>query len=176
MARVPSATPLEVVRAYFRAHNSHDVNGALALLSHRIVFEAVGTWTRKGVALARELEEWDASLGSTLEPYGMVADGEVVTCQVREQNEWFALTRAGEVTWARCEFRVSQGRIMSITSELEEESQARIDQALQAVLAWAGDNRATELSRLIPGGRFHYNAEAATCWIALLQEWRATLS
>lgn len=164
--------PVDVVQTYLELHNSHDVDGVMALLSSEIEFELCGVWTKRGKVAIRELEEFDATTDSYLALEGFELDGNIVSCRGVERNEWFRLAGLSEARYRRCAFTVEGEMIVRLLAQYEDESAQTIADGLHAITQWAQKHRPETLGELMPGGSFRYGQSAAKAWLSLLDEWR----
>lgn len=102
---------VDLVKSYLETHNAHDIDRAVSLLSEDVIFETVGVWIKRGQDKVRELEEWDAALGSSLAFTGLAAEGNQVKCQATERNAWFRLAGIDEVYYDSCVFTLARERL-----------------------------------------------------------------
>jgi len=169
--------PEAVLESYVAAHNAHDVEGALEYFAENPVFELPGGDVRlEGIAAIRDLESWDATVQSHIEMSEIVRDGQtLIVNRIIERNLWFQSVGIEEVTYTRgTRITIIKGRITSIrAADLSPESIAAITSVMSEFMPWANMNHPRQIGRLVPNGKFIYNAEAAKGWLRLLKEWQA---
>jgi len=169
-----AAGPLETVEAYLEAHNRHDVEAALDLLSPEIVYVMPDGEKRTGLEPMAELEAWDAVLESFLDVSELeVVGSSVVAGEMVEDNLWYRLSGIGPVTYLPgAIFEVENGRITSIhAASWKPEHVVAFTNFIDEFAPWASVTFPRELSTAMPGGTFHYNGDTAQIWLELLVVW-----
>jgi len=166
--------PLETVEAYLEAHNRHDVEAALDLLSPEIVYVMPDGEKRTGLEPMAELEAWDAVLESFLDVSELeVVGSSVVAGEMVEDNLWYRLSGIGPVTYLPgAIFEVENGRITSIhAASWKPEHVVAFTNFIDEFAPWASVTFPRELSTVMPGGTFHYDGDTAKIWLELLVVW-----
>lgn len=169
-----AAGPLETVEAYLEAHNRHDVDAALDLLSPGIVYVMPDGETRTGLEPMAELEAWDAVLESFLEVSELeVVGSSVVAGEMVEDNLWYRLSGIGKVTYLPgAIFEVENGRITSIhAASWKPEHVVAFTSFMDEFAPWAAVAFPRKISAAMPGGTFHYDGDTAQIWLDLLVAW-----
>ncbi len=163
---------VDQLRAYETAHNNHDIDQILTLVTDDIKFNLVGTSVKEGKAQMRAIEEWDAAVNGQLTFTHVKVRGNTVTCKVVEQNDLFKLYGIEEVHYESAAFIFRDGLIGEIRAQISEESYRAIGETMQSFLEWASQERSQELAVLMPQGEPMYSVDNASQWLALVGEWR----
>jgi hypothetical protein len=164
--------PADLLKAYEKALNSHDVNWVTRFHAEDIRFEVVGGFVKEGREQVRELAKWDAAVNCHLTFTDLVVSGDTVTCKATERNDWFRLAGIEEVHYGLNTIIFRGVLITSIRAELSQESVRAMGDAFEAITEWASEERSQQLAELMPEGEFVHSAETAEGWLALLSEWR----
>lgn len=164
----------ERVKAYFEAHNNHDVEAVKALFSDDICIEIAGVFKKQGRQEVRKLVEWDAATRSQLTPTDGRIEGDTYVCRAVEENDWLTLAGVGAARYSRARITVAGGSITKVSTELAPDSANAMAEALGKIIGWASQEHRDELADLMPGGEFAYSTEKAAGWMAVLKEWRKT--
>jgi len=167
-----SPNPANLLKAYQEAHNSHDVEKVLSLVTDDITFRLAGTGVKEGKEQIRWVEQWDAAVNSHLTFADIQVKGNMITCKVIEKNDLFKLYGIEEVHYTFATFIFRDGLIKEITVEPSQKSVKAIDEIRHSFIEWASQERSQQLEALRPEGEFVYSAENASLWLALLEEWR----
>jgi hypothetical protein len=167
-----SPNPSDLLNAYQEAHNSHDIEKVLSLMTDDIKFQLVGTWVREGKEQIQWIEEWDAAVNGHLTFTDVKAKGKTVTCKVIERNDLFKLYGIEEVSYKSATFIFRDRLIEEIRVEPSQKSVKAINEMRQSFVEWASQERSQQLEALRPEGEFVYSAQNAGVWLALLEEWR----
>jgi len=167
-----SPNPANLLKAYQEAHNSHDVERALSLMTDDVTFRLAGTGVKEGKEQVRWIEEWDAAVNSHLTFADIKVKGHMVICKVIEKNDLFKLYGIEEVHYTLATFIFHDGLIKEITIEPSQKSVREIDEIRHSFIEWATQERGQQLEALRTEGKFIYSAENASLWLALLEEWR----
>jgi hypothetical protein len=65
-----------------------------------------------------------------------------------------------------------QGRIVgTYVSGFDDETRSRLIDQFGRLVEWLSVNRPDALDRLLPEGRFRYDAASALLWLEVLEEW-----
>lgn len=162
----------EIVIAYQKAHNAHDVEGALSQFSPRIRFGMTGLWVREGLDELRELEAWDAVMKSQLDFTDFKMRNQRLECTGAETNEWFGMVGIKQIRYEPIKFEFEGDKIRHIRAQINPKDEMMVDRAVNEVVRWALDLYPDEIHDLVPRGVFKYGHEHALRWIKLLQEWK----
>jgi len=168
--------PRERLAAYLEAHNRNDVEATVAFFTADAEFGMDHQFTLKGRDAIHDIVAWDATLKSNISFSEISGNGQVLTVdRIVERNQWFELAGIQEVTYrpgTRIAFE--GGQITAIqAAQLSEESIRAVTEAMDKFMPWAAANHPEKIQRILPDGRFAYNAEAATIWLELLRDWQA---
>lgn len=162
----------EIVMAYLKAHNAHDIDGALSFLSPEIRFGMTGLWVRQGLTELRALEEWDAVMNSQLDFRNFKVRNQRLECSGTETNDWYAMVGIESVTFQPIKFEFDAGKIRHIRAQIAPKNEMMIDRAVNEVVRWAFDIYPDEITDLVPRGVFRYGKAHAVRWLKLLEEWK----
>ncbi len=166
----------EIVFAYQEAHNTHDVDAVLALLSPNIRFGMTGLWVREGLDEVRALEEWDAVMNSQLTFNKFKRRNQRLECNGVEVNDWYRTVGIEQVYFDLIRFEFEAGKIRHIRAKMAPKSEMTIDRAVNDVVRWALDVYPKEIEDLVPRSVFRYGHEQALRWKKLLEEWKKAAS
>lgn len=167
---------MSLLRVWEAAANRHDLDAMEAMFAADAEFELVGQVTLVGKEQIRSIHDYDAGLNTRLDNHDCVVEGNTVTCQVTEHNDWLDAAGISEVHYTSAVYTFEDGLIKRIEATLSPESGQAIGQALQAFDAWATENRPEEYAKLFnPEGRFIYSRESGVRVVGLLKEWRASV-
>jgi len=170
----PGATDL--LGRYQQLHEAGDVDGLLALHTRETVFLLPGQDPIRGKEALRGLLEWDATLGARLDFRGIRVEGNtIVVDSIIERTRFFEALGIPEVRYGKgTRFVLEDGLIAETRpANFDDETARRIRQAFDALLPWLSEHHPGDVARLLPGGKFRYDAESARRWLELLAEWRA---
>jgi hypothetical protein len=162
----------EIVLAYLEAHNAHDIERALSVLSPEIRFMMVGLWTREGLDEMRALEDWDAALKSQLAFDDLKVRQGRMDCRGRETNDWYQVVGIERVDYDSIKFEFHDGKISHIRAKLAPKSERDVDRAMNEVIRWALEAAPTEVGTIVRRGTFRYGQDQAVRWMDLLEKWR----
>jgi len=162
----------EIVLAYMEAHNAHDVEGVLEVLSPNIRFGMTGLWVRDGLDEIRALEEWDVVMNSHLTFTEFKVRNQRLECKGVETNDWYKMVGIEQVHFEPIKFEFEGGKIRHIRAQLAPKSEMTVDRAVNDVVRWALDVYPDEITHLVPRGVFRYGHEQAQRWKKLLAEWQ----
>ena len=166
--------PTALVQRYAELHGSGDVDQLLALHAADAEFVIPGQEAVRGSAALRDLFEWDAVLGSRLVMDGITAHGDTVMIgSVVERNRWFQAIGIAEARFKPgTRLVLRNGRIVgTYPAAFDDQTQVRLTEQFQRVVAWLSAERPGALEELLPGGKFRYAAESARLWLEILEEW-----
>ena len=162
----------EIVQAYLEAHNAHDIEGVLEVLSPKIRFGMTGLWVREGFDEIRALEEWDAVMNSHLQFTDLKMRNQRLECKGAETNDWYKVVGIEQEHFEPIRFEFEAGKIRHIRAQLAPKSEMAVDRAVNDVVRWALDVNPDEIRYLVPRGVFRYGHEQAQRWKKLLAEWK----
>jgi hypothetical protein len=165
------AVLLERVREYEQAHNSHDVEGVMALFTDDIHFETVGEWVMVGKKKVRDLEEWDAALNDHLALESLTVSGGAVTGKATERSDLLSLAGFEEFRYDSVTVEFRGDIINRIAVRASDEDRVGASETFHSMVEWARRERYSDIVKLVQDGKFAYNAENAKGWMTLLQEW-----
>lgn len=162
----------QIVQAYLEAHNAHNVEGVLDLLSPQIRFGMTGLWVREGLDEIRALEEWDAVMNSQLQFTDFKMRNQRLECKGVETNDWYKLVGIEQVSFQPIKFEIEGGKIRHIRAQIAPKSEMAVDRAVNDVVRWALDVYPDEITQLVPRGVFRYGHDQAQRWKKLVAEWK----
>ena len=136
------------VKAYQEAHNSGDVEKELSFFAEDVKYGVVGQWSIKGKEELRKLVELDAALNSHIVVTGLKADGDIVTCKIKEQNDWLKLAKIGALYYESSEFIFEEGLIKEVRLKFTQKSFKAMQEFQATFGRWASKNRSQELAEL----------------------------
>jgi hypothetical protein len=167
----PKPSPVDLVRAYQSAYNSHDLERLLSLFAEDATFEVVGQFVFKGKEDIRRVAEYDFALNIHMRISGPTIKGDTIFCGLIETNDWLKTAGIGEAHYA-ARFVVEGGLVKVIEGKALPETDTAFSQVLNPLLEWASKQRPEQLAQMMPEGEFVYNAENAKKSLALLREWQ----
>jgi hypothetical protein len=166
-----SRKPLDVVKAYQHAYNSHDIGQLLPLIAEDATFQVPGHFDLKGKNDVGLVAEYDFALHIHMTLDRFATRGDTVFCELVEMNDW--LEAAGiDKAYYEGKFVIGNGLIRHIRGEATPETEKAFDQVLNPLLQWASRERSEQLAEMMPEGEFVYNAENAKKSLVLLKEWQ----
>lgn len=158
------------VKAYQEAHNSGDVEKELSFFAEDVKYGVVGQWSIEGKEKLRKLVEADAALNSHIVVTGLKVDGDIVTCKIKEQNDWLKLAKIGVLYYESSEFIFEEGLIKEVRLRFTEKSFKALQEFQATFGRWASKKRSQELAELgAPGMLVKENVGLL---LRLLREWR----
>jgi hypothetical protein len=161
------------VREYQEAHNSHNIEKELSLMTEDIKYEVVGDWVLQGKEKLRILFETDAGVNSHLTFTDLKVDNNKVTCKIIERNDWLKLGGIDALHCEPCEFIFEKGLIKAIKIRRSQESLKALKKFQTSFGNWADDNRSEELSKL--KGSAVLSREDMDVFMALVRDWRQAM-
>lgn len=168
-----TTSPEQVVKSYEYAHNVHDVESALDLMSDDITFALGDVWTRNGKDNMSQIEKWDSVLNSRLAFNIMVTRGDSVFCRVTEQNDWFKKAGVDKIEYSPVVVIAHQGLIHKFIATPPTDVGQHIEEVMRSLYTWSTETNDSTLHHLLPDGKFIYSAESASRWLDLLDRWNA---
>ncbi len=165
---------LSLVQAYQEAKNRQDVEALAAMFAEDAEFELVGMGTMVGREQIRALDEYDVGINTRLEFSNCVQEGNRVTCDVVETNDWLDAAGLSENRYTSSVFTFEEGLITRISAALSPESAQATGQVLQVFAPWIAQNHPEAMPKLFtPENQFIYSRENGVLVVSLLREWRA---
>jgi hypothetical protein len=171
-----SETLLERVRAYEKAHNSHDLEFVMSMFTDDITFETVGEWIMTGKKKIRDLAEWEAALNNHLALMGLEVSGDNVAGKALEDDDLLRLAGFREIRYDFFSMDFRGNLIKRITVRTAERDREATSKTFRSMVEWGRRERYGEIAKLVSDGKFAYNAKNAKGWLALMQEWREATS
>jgi len=167
----PKSSPVDLVRAYQSAYNSHDLERLLSLFAEDATFEVVGQFVFKGKQAVRRVAEYDFALNIHMNIIGPTIKGDTIFCGLIETNDWLKTAGIGEARYTGW-FVFEGGLIKLIEGKALPETDTAFSQVLNPLIEWASKERPEQLAQMMPEGKFVYNAENAKKSLALLRQWQ----
>ncbi len=165
---------VSLVQAYQEAKNRQDVDAVQAMFAEDAVFEMAGMGTMVGLEQIRALDEYDVGINTRLEFSNCAQEGNTVTCEVVETNDWLDAAGLPENRYPSSVFTFEDGLIVRITANLSPESAQAIGQTLQAFVPWIAQNHPEAMPAFFtPENQFIYSLDNGVLVVSLLREWRA---
>lgn len=167
--------PVAFVRRYTALHRSGQVERLVALHTVDTEFVIPGQDAIRGTAALRDLFAWDAILGSDLVMDAISAEGDTIRVDlVIERNRWFQALGIAEVRHKPGTRLVLRDGLIRGTypAAFEDATQRRVADRFGQLVEWLSANRPDVLERLLPGGKFRYDAASAKLWLEVLQGWQ----
>ena len=130
----------------------------------------VGQWSIKGKEELRKLVEADAALNSHIVVTGLKVDGDIVTCKIKEQNDWLKLAKIGALYYEYSEFIFEEGLIKEVSLKFTQKSIKALQEFQATFGRWASKKRSQELAELRGPGMLV--KENVGLLLRLLREWR----
>lgn len=166
---------LSLVQAYQQAKNNQDVEALAAMFAGDAEFELVGMGTMVGSEQIRALDEYDVGINTWLEFSNCTEEGNTVTCDVVETNDWLDAAGLSENRYTSSVFTFEDGLITNISATLSPESAQALGQVLQAFTPWIAQNHPEAMPTLFTSeNQFIYSRENGVLVVSLLREWRAS--
>jgi hypothetical protein len=176
VAPVPGPTSLLAsVKTYEAATNQHDWTAVGPLLADNAVIELGDDLALVGRESARDLHEWERTMGTEIHFTGCTVEDQTVTCRAREQNDFQRLAGLAPIEYSATSITFEKGRIVRMTAMLSDESSEAVSRYMQPFLAWASkaDQNGTN-AFLKPDGSFAFGSESATAFKRLLRVYALT--
>ncbi len=162
-----------LVKAYLEAKNNRDLDAVLDMFADDAEFELVGMGTLVGKDQIRTLDGYDVGINTRLEFSHITQEGNTVTCQLVETNDWLAAAGLREVHYPRSVFTFEDGLIARITAEPSPESAQAMRQVLRAFVPWIAQNHPEAMPVLFtPNNQFIYSEKNGLLVVSLLREWK----
>jgi hypothetical protein len=157
---------------YERQVNARNVERVLALFSEDATVDTKGATPLRGKEAIRGLAEWDSVMHTHLTFHEMVTEGDTVMANVAESNDWLSVCGIEILIHPTTLIIFRDGLIARIESETDTAGTNAVRRALEAVLEWALAERPQVVHALVSDKGFRYNAQNATLWLQLLEEWK----
>lgn len=165
--------PREVVRAFLRHLDGHEVDAALALFDDDFVFRSGdGSFTAGRDAIPPMLA-WDAAAGSDVDVRELTVSGDTVRVHLVERNRFTELLEL-EPWVVDATFVVRDGRIVEeVAREVVVDGPSfteRFERALAPVRGWASEARPAEADSVFTDGRMaRYDGPTARRLLELIE-------
>ncbi|NIN00544.1 MAG: hypothetical protein GTO24_21410 [candidate division Zixibacteria bacterium] len=166
-----SPKPVDLVKAYGHAYNSHDLAELLPLFAEDATFDLMGQFVLKGKEDIRNVAEYDFALHIHMTIDQVVQKGDTVFCELIEMNDWLEVSKIDEAFYS-AQFVVERGLIKHIRGTPTPETEKAFEEVLTPLLKWASEHKPEQLAEMMPEGKFVYNAENAEKSLAILREWK----
>jgi len=167
----PKPSPVDLVKAYQNAYNSHDLERLVSLFAEDATFEVVGQFVFKGKEDIRRVAEHDFALNIHISIGGPSIKGDTIFCGLIETNDWLKTAGIVEARYTGW-FVFEGGLIKLIEGKATPETDTAFSQVLNPLMEWASQERPEQLAQMMPEGKFVYNAENAKKSLALLRQWQ----
>ena len=158
------------VKGYVEALNGHDTELALSFVAEELRFVAPDVDMTLDRPAVRKMLEWDAATNSTVSYEDLQWDGDFVTGEFIERNDFYALLGITERHY-RLTFRFEDRSIREIRLNPTKDSSPKTSEALEPFLAWAAPRHPAVLDEIYPDGHFVFDGQTAEKWLTLLREW-----
>jgi len=172
----PPVDGLALLARYLEAHRSGDIGALLKLHTGDAMFTIEGRPPYSGWESLRELFEWDAALQSELEFSDVNIDGSLLTIGAATgRNRLFRELGVEEVRYRPgLRFKLRGSLIQGIyVPGFDQQSQKAVEAAFQPLIEWLASHDHDALARLMPDGRFRYDAASAAQWLEIVAAWRS---
>lgn len=167
----PKPKPVDVVKEYEEAYNGYRIHTLLSLLADDVTFEVVGQFAAKSKEDVRQVAEHDFALDIHMSIIRFSTKGDTVFCDWTESDDWLKTAGIGDARYTG-RFVVEGGLIQLMEGKLTPETDEALSQVLDPLMEWASKERPERLAKMMPEGKFVYNAENALESLALLREWQ----
>ncbi len=157
------------VKGYVEALNSHDAEQALSFLAEELRFVTPDLDTTLDRTTLSKMLEWDAATDSAVSYEDLRWDGNFVTGEFIERNDFYELLGITERRY-RLTFRFEDQRIREIRLN-PTGSSPKTSEALEPFLVWAAPRHPAVLDEIYPDGHFVFDGQTAEKWLTLLREW-----
>ena len=162
---------MDLIKAYEKAYNNHDLEGLMSLYTEEVRFEVIGSFVKYGKEEVRKLTEYDFAVNVHMDISDIRIDWDTVIFRLTESNDWFRLAGVDELVYEPNKVVFKDGLIKEIKSEITKDSAIALGKAWNDLMGWATKEKTKELSDLMPEGEFIYNKNTAKKWLELLKEW-----
>ena len=167
-----SAGPIDRVKAWERALNSHQTGKVLALYAEDATLDHAGMVVFKGKAEMRGFFEWDRVMNIRLSLSNFRQEGDTVFCTGIETSDWLTAAGLGEQSYSAIKFTFREGMVTFQQEVLSPESFKALIETSHALQIWASQERSEQVATMRAGGKFIYNEETAKMNLDLMREWR----
>ena len=158
------------IKGYVEALNGHDTEQALSFLAEELRFVAPDVDMTLDKPAVRKMLEWDAATDSTVSYEELHSEGDIVSGEFIERNDFYALLGITERHY-RMTFRFENEQIREIRLTPADDSSPKMSEALEPFLAWARPRHTAVLDEIYPHGQFVFDGQTAEKWLALLRKW-----
>lgn len=160
---------------YARLHSAGDIVELLSMHTLDAEFLIPGQTPIRGVAALNELFAWDSVLESSLNFEGIREIGDTIFIErVVEKNLFFSNLGIPAIHYLPgTRFVRNQNRISGVyPAPFDTASEARVVEVFGRILPWLSANRPDDFRRLLPDGKFQYDAGRAERWLEIIREWK----
>ncbi len=162
-----------VLEKYADLLSSHQIDELMKLYSDDIKFDIPSfDMHLSGKSALRGVAEYDSVLNTEMTLNDITSVGDTAFCEIVETNDWMEAAGISSAVYPRALFVVTDGRISQVMAELSDSSAAEFSRVLSQFVPWAEENHPREMARMMPGGRFIYNAQNGQTVVGILRQWR----
>jgi hypothetical protein len=166
-------SPQGIVEAHINAKNAHQVSASMQYIGDDAVLEIPGLgMIITGKEERRRIAEYDSVLNTILTPSDFTVHGDTVSCSIIERNDWLAAAGIPAIYYPTTMHVVKDGMIVYSSGRMADSSAADIGNVLGEFVPWANENHPEEMDRMMPAGRFIYNAQNGETIVGLLRQWQ----
>ena len=158
------------IKGYVEALNGHDTEQILSFLAEELRFVAPDAEMTLDKPAVRKILEWDAATDSTVTYEELQSEGDIVSGEFIERNDFYELLGITEQHY-HMTFRFEDDHIREIRLTPANDSSPKISEALEPFLAWASPRHTAVLDEIYPDGQFVFDGPAAEKWLTLLRGW-----
>jgi hypothetical protein len=166
-----SPKPVDLVKLYELAYNSHNLGELLPLFAEDATFEITGQFVFKDKEDIRHMAEYDFALHIHMTIDNLNPMGDTVFCELIEMNDWLEAAEIDEAFYTG-RFVFEKGLIKHIKGTPTSETQKALQEVLTPLMEWASKEKPEQLAKMMPEGKFIYNVENAESSLNLLREWQ----
>lgn len=129
---------VSLVQTFQDVANRHAVDTVMSMFSDDAEFEIVGQVTLVGKQQIRDIFEYDAGGNTKLQFINCTSEGDTVTCQIMERNDWLEAMGISKLHYTSGVLTFKDGLIQKFTATLPAESARTIGEIWQTFLPWLG--------------------------------------
>jgi len=168
--------PLEILTKLEKTHNDQQVEEFVSCFADTATFSISGGWSATGLAEIRGVAEWDAAINSRLQFSNVTVRGDTVFCRLREDNDWFRQMSLQSIIYDSVWVVIQNNKVVRVEALQRSTNLSRANRLFNDFLQWASRSRSGLLVHLMHGASFVFTKETAGSWLALLAEWRMSIS
>lgn len=166
-------SPEDIVRAYIKAQNNHDLDEKMKYFDEETAFVTPGSgMTYMTGDEIRSMSQYDSVLNTTLTIDNLTVDGSTVICEMTEHNRWLDAAGLPPMHYDSTLFYVIGDKIRKIVSFPADSTLQGMSDVLDKFILWLSEKYPYEAMDMMPGGQFQYSAKNAEKMVLLLTEWR----